>query len=59
MSSLQRRIAAGDDTRLAAIIDTVANLKAQLCELTGYATGSGKHNYRPEDRGGQTGLGLP
>ena len=33
MSSLQQRIAAVSDTRLAAITDTAANLKAQLCEL--------------------------
>jgi len=33
MSSLQRRTAAIIDMRLAAITDTKANLKAQLCEL--------------------------
>ena len=33
MSDLQRRTAAVIETRLAAITDTAANLKAQLCEL--------------------------
>jgi len=33
MSALQRRTAAVTNTRLAAITDTAANLKAQLCEL--------------------------
>jgi hypothetical protein len=31
----------------------VSNIDLRL-RNTGYATGSGKHNYRPEDRGGQT-----
>jgi hypothetical protein len=33
MSSLQRRVEAVTVRRLAAITDTAANLKAQLCEL--------------------------
>jgi len=33
MSSLQRRVEAVTDTRLTAITDMAANLKAQLCEL--------------------------
>ena len=33
MNALERRTAAVTDTRLAAITDTAANLKAQLCEL--------------------------
>jgi hypothetical protein len=51
MSCLQRRTAAVIDMRLVAITDTAADLKAQLCELNRLATGSVKHNYRPEHHG--------